>query len=279
MSAFSYFGALRFLQVEKMDRYLHHVAGTSMGAIFAAAMALRIPLEEIEMRLLQYVDDDTRNNIPYPDILACIQKLGLDDSSRYVRILEPEISKMTFRDLSKKTGMNLVVCATHISTLEPVYFSVDTTPNVLVLDALSASIAVPWLFTPVRIGNDEYVDGGVADNVPFQPFDKVDPKNVLILHTYSKTSFLPKGKRPHEVPVEYSIALISRFFTQVSGAPYFSMRFPHYILLDDSPLPFVKLEFLDDKMRMHITKDDIDKAFTYGYETLYKRFSPLLQSS
>lgn len=268
-AALTYFGSLRFLEVEGLDSYIRNVAGTSMGAIFAAAYALKIPLSTLESRLMAWMEDEEKCSIPFSDLLHFTRNLGLDDGRRFMDLLRPEIDRVTFLDLSKKTGMNLVVCATHLGTMEAAYFSVDNTPHVLVSDAVRASIAVPWLFQPVKIGDDYYVDGGITDNLPFYPFQNVPSTSVLIMHTYPKINLLAKDLPPHEQPFTYTVSVLSRFFTTMGGVSIIETKYPYYIKLTDSPMPFMSMSMQMTKIHLQLKKDELDACITYGYETAY----------
>jgi NTE family protein len=55
----------------------------------------------------------------------------------------------------------LRVCAVDRGTGRRVVFGAPGAPPAAVADAVLASCAIPWIFTPVTIGGREYVDGGV----------------------------------------------------------------------------------------------------------------------
>ena len=76
-------------------------------------------------------------------------------------------SAMTFADLAKATGKNLVVHAASVTDGKVKHFSVDTSPGAHVVDAVCASCAVPFFFCPVRVGDDLLIDGCMAESYPF----------------------------------------------------------------------------------------------------------------
>jgi NTE family protein len=55
----------------------------------------------------------------------------------------------------------LRVCCVDKSSGRRVVFGAPGAPRASVADAVTASCAIPWVFAPVRIGEREYVDGGV----------------------------------------------------------------------------------------------------------------------
>lgn len=279
MTSLCYLGALRFLDVEGMTKKIKHIAGTSMGALFAAALALQIPLDHLEDRVARMLDDDAAMSMPIPDVFAYVRDLGVEDPRRFVEILRPEIDMLTFLELSKKTGVNLVICATHVATMDAMYFSVDTTPNVLVMDAVRASIAVPWLFKPVKIGDDYFVDGGVADNLPFRVFEDIPSSAVLLFHTYPKMLHMPEHKNPSDKPISYTLCLISRFLSQLSGAAFIREKYPYYLFFDSAPLSFMPVILHNDRVRINVKKGELDESISYGYSLAFNNLRKFMQES
>jgi len=55
----------------------------------------------------------------------------------------------------------LRVCCVDKRSGRRVVFGAPGAPRASVADAVTASCAIPWVFAPVRIGEREYVDGGV----------------------------------------------------------------------------------------------------------------------
>jgi len=80
----------------------------------------------------------------------------------------------TFRELKKK----IYVSAFCLNTSKTEYFSVDTHPDMKVIDAVCMSIAIPLIFASSEYQGKTYVDGGTVEEYPMNPFI---------------------GKKPHEV--------------------------------------------------------------------------------
>lgn len=51
LSGLIYLGTLRYLQQENYYKKIKHIAGTSVGSIFATAFALNIPISEFESKV------------------------------------------------------------------------------------------------------------------------------------------------------------------------------------------------------------------------------------
>ncbi len=59
-----------------------------------------------------------------------------------------------------------LACVTDLETAEPVYMELD--PDDHEFKVLRASCALPLLFPPIEINGRKYMDGGVADSIPFK---------------------------------------------------------------------------------------------------------------
>jgi hypothetical protein len=71
---------------------------------------------------------------------------------------------ITFRQFKARFGTDVRMIATNLSALGPQVFSVETTPDVRVMDAAVSSMAIPLMFEPQHVpGVGDCVDGGVVD--------------------------------------------------------------------------------------------------------------------
>ena len=77
--------------------------------------------------------------------------------------INPDITLLEFYKLNK---IKFIVGATNIDDFEENYFSYDTTPNIKLFDAIRATISIPIYFTPHKINNKLYIDGGCMNNFP-----------------------------------------------------------------------------------------------------------------
>jgi len=95
----------------------------------------------------------------------------------------------TYRTLGvkfKDLPVPLRVIATNARTNRLEIFSEARTPNVVVAEAVAASITIPFMFSPTRVGRDFYFDGGVTSNLPTWLFDAelaLDPEATIFAMT------------------------------------------------------------------------------------------------
>lgn len=269
MCGLAYIGAIRFLQVEGLDKHIRYVSGSSIGAVFATILALRIPLHDIEQRLIQMICTDDELTFHYPDMLSTLHAFGMDDGHKFLTFLKSEIDKMTFMDLTKRTGIHLTICATHLQSMTPTYFSVDTTPNVLVYDALRASIAVPWVMKPVVIGEDMYIDGGITDNLPFSPFEHTPPSSILMFYI---NQFAPIQQSPLSSPWVYTYTVLQRFIAPNNYCNVLRKIYPHIIFMENMPIAFIPMVFEENKVIVRCSQKEVEDTIVKGYTDLYNHF-------
>ena len=82
-----------------------------------------------------------------------------DGIERYVsRVLSDPARTDDFRELRRE----LYVIATDLDSCQRMVFGAQDADDVPISKAVSASSAVPMIYKPVRIGNREYVDGGLV---------------------------------------------------------------------------------------------------------------------
>jgi NTE family protein len=90
------------------------------------------------------------------------QKIFPGEPNRVVRM---EDFGRAGRPTLKIVGANLSQRNLHL-------FSPERTPKVSVADAVAASICLPIIFAPWRIGEEAFIDGGIVSNLPAWPFDE-----------------------------------------------------------------------------------------------------------
>lgn len=88
----------------------------------------------------------------------------------------------------------LAVTATDLETGAEMLFS--TGP---VLEPLLASTAMPGIFPPVEVDGREYIDGGVANNVPIAPAAALGATTIYVMNSTSHT----RQRRPLNRPMDY----------------------------------------------------------------------------
>jgi len=162
----SHIGAIKALKDENIPIEL--ISGTSIGALVGACYARKgdiVDLEELVlktdlMRLLQLGDLN----------LALIFK-GFVHGKNVKELLKTIIGDIRFNELK----IPLAVVATDANTGEEVVIKEGS-----VIEAVRASISLPVIFTPVKIGQRFLIDGGVVNPVPVNVAKKMGAKFIIV---------------------------------------------------------------------------------------------------
>jgi predicted acylesterase/phospholipase RssA len=218
-------GVLVFMHEHGLMRRATKFAGSSAGAVIAAACALRMDVREI-VRLwseLDYValmtSSESREpkagtqKVPYATGLG-LGKYGGRAMHEFFRGFigretgEPDI---TFRGLHRARGTTLVVAVTCVSLRRAVYFThtdeeYADTPVAL---ALRMSCSLPLVLEPVWYKGLLFADGAIADPLPLTTALQVGgPQNaqalaVVVMSVEERpTEERPMEKRPVEERTE-----------------------------------------------------------------------------
>jgi len=170
MKGVYYIGVMRYLYIENIYKNIKHIAGTSIGAFFTVAIALRIPIEYLEKRFLEILisKDKFNINLSFSNVNKIIENKGLFNLDFLISIIRDyleekyDVQDISFLDLIKKTGIFIYISCSCLNTTKHKTFSFENTPEESVLDSLRGSMTCPLLFTPVLIKDNLYVDGIIS---------------------------------------------------------------------------------------------------------------------
>ena len=178
MKGFAYAGALDELRKRHAIDWgarcppLKVVYGCSIGAIVGLALSVGYTTTELI---------DLVNAIKLDDIFmfdpvrffssigdTSVSALGMDDGNKLrsylFELVCKKMSPCTLRELFEKTGTDLRVHATNISSATPITFTHSTHPCMSVIDAVYASAALPPFFPPLEYDGALYADGGITQH-------------------------------------------------------------------------------------------------------------------
>jgi len=265
-----YIGAFRYLyENPELIANIKTVIGTSIGAFFAIAFVLNISISEIERFWNDFLNENNKKfDINIIQLFEIFNTLGLDDSSRRLDIIIKNLHNITFLDLAKKTGKDLIICATNAHTMKVVYFSVDNTPNVLVSDALHASCSLPLINKPVKIGDTYYIDGGITENIPLSCIkENIDFNNILILNLLS-----PDIDPLNELNLPILLLnILQTILKNESLLLMYKKKYKYYVEFVNIPIKAVEYIVKDDKIYICTSSEKLDKCFEIGYQTMYSK--------
>ena len=155
-SGFHFIGALEYIhQKNLLD--LKNFYGTSIGALIGTLyisgtepksminMFQKIKLEDI----VKYEFTNIQNGLLDDSLLDTLVSFVTDKYKEDINLYE----------FSKITNVNIHIYATNVTKNEYTCLSNETNPEVKLKDALKASMSIPFLFKPVEINGEIYIDG------------------------------------------------------------------------------------------------------------------------
>ena len=141
------------------------LVGCSGGAVFAAGLALGYDPDEVAALAARFFTREATSRrdrgalwrAAFPRLLKFSERWGLRDERPLMAALRGAFGERTFAD----ARCRLLCTATDFHTGEQVVL--DEGPLV---DAVRASIAIPFAFAPWRVGGRTLVDGFLSDPLP-----------------------------------------------------------------------------------------------------------------
>ena len=160
LKGFAHIGVLRALEERGIAPDVY--AGTSIGALIAAAYLGGTPVDELQSRAeaLRKRDLFRINHIGMLLERMRSPSIYLEEPLR--ALCAAALSDVTFADLPKRLLVNTV----DLDHGARVVWGLPGLENVSVRDAVYASCALPGFFPPGRVGERTCIDGGVVDNLP-----------------------------------------------------------------------------------------------------------------
>jgi NTE family protein len=147
------------------------VAGTSSGALVAAAYAADVPHEQIERAARAFRWSSIAR-------LSLSPRLGLLDTRALTGVIHRELGE---DPLIERLPRRFAAVATDVRTRQAVVMDEGS------LDvALRATIAVPGLLPPVHRRGQVLMDGGMTDNVPVGAARQLGASTVIVVRLHAK---------------------------------------------------------------------------------------------
>lgn len=144
------------------------IVGTSIGSIVGAAIAAGT-MDRIEC-FAEEIDIARAAGLFFE---FGMHRDGFIKGTRVMKCLAKLLPDCDIRDLP----IRFAAVATDIATGEPVVFDKGS-----LLSAIRASISIPGVFTPVKIGSRQLVDGGVSSPVPIGTARSMGAETVIAVN-------------------------------------------------------------------------------------------------
>lgn len=212
----AYAGAVEVLDERGLLGSVRRVAGTSAGAITATLLAVGAGSKGLASAVT-HTDFgsflDGRFGI-IGDAERLIAHCGLYPGDHFAGVLrdqiaeysgQPELTLGGLRERALQSPgryLDLFVIASNLTRQTAEVLCADNHPDMPLWLAVRTSMSLPLLFETVRIGDQAFVDGGLAWNYPIDLFDHPAPQAAQPGHGHPRTdttlgfAVVPKGTLP-----------------------------------------------------------------------------------
>jgi predicted acylesterase/phospholipase RssA len=165
-------------------------AGAMVAAVYLIGRATG-KLEEFRDEIIRY---DIRSAMRY-NIRNIFKKFGFVNSgalhANAITIINDvaHINNITFRELWELIPIKLHIPSFSLLRMTNEYFSVDSHPDMPVVDAVMASISIPIIIPPFK---GQYIDGSIIEDIPYMPFVGYRSDDITAIALYD----VAEGKVP-----------------------------------------------------------------------------------
>ena len=172
----------KYLQREK----IHSIYGTSAGALVGAIYCFGFDWETIDDYIIKRPWHEVFP-IKIQNIFDAYTKKGIFDFKTVEKCFKPLLSAkdldlgITLKEFYEYSKIELHLFSFEINRFEMVDVSYLTHPELGFLTAVQMTSALPVLMTPVCIGNQCFIDGGLESNYPLKYCLQAYPKEDEIL--------------------------------------------------------------------------------------------------
>lgn len=167
VKGFAYIGVYQALKrLDILD--LKEISAVSVGSIFSLALVLDYQPEELYSFITTFEYDMVKSF----DFLHALDNWGIENGNKFMLFIQAlfrhktQVNDLTFQELYDRCHIKFTVAATNLTANQLIYFNHINTPNHSVLFAVRKSFALPLMITPIKDGDDLFVDGGVLNNFP-----------------------------------------------------------------------------------------------------------------
>ncbi len=228
---FAHIGVLKVLEKNKIP--IDIIAGTSMGAIIGGAYSAGITLNTME----ELLKDFSRNK------LFDLNLFGLfDEGFLYGNKVSRFFSKL-FGDIKIENCKTKFCCvACDLVSGQKIVFEQGP-----IVPAIRASMSIPGIFRPVKMGKMCLVDGGISDNLPVEDARRMGATKVIAVDV---CTFY---KKQNNLKSAVDIIISATNLLTANCVKQYKDKGDVYIKIDQPTVSFEKY-----------TVDDITTSIAYG---------------
>ena len=250
----------------------------SAGALIAVLFSLNMPEKEI-LEFVHEFDYTQSRDFNAEDILSMGETLGLDKGfalrKMIVRLLESihkDSSRWTLREFKEATGNDVYYFISNVSLSIPFFASAASHPDLFVLDAVYATMAIPFYFCPYRDLKTGHIwcDGMLGGNFPWKYIPEKEKRDAIGL-------YFPQRAVPAKPEIfDYLNSIIS-FRNNFEQQQICKDWANNIISIPTSDFPSIALD-LSKEDREHLYQVGLKEVVTWWVVTGRKKFIGFLKS-
>lgn len=288
-------GVIKYMEDNDLMKGIKRVAGSSAGAIVAAALSIGYTGDEI-IKLMDETDfgkfkDDSWGLVI--DIYRFVTKYGIYKGDAFLKWLHQTIKAkgdkedITFKEVYEKYNKELVITGTCLNRAKTYYFHHTTYPDMPIALAVRISMSIPLVFKAVTLKSNEngkevedvMVDGGLLNNYPIWVFDgnyigdvNISDEKIKESKTLGLKLMSDDEKKDYQIYhaddkisnlVEYLNSLINSMTIQIERGYIRSGYWENTVCINTGKVHFMNFSIPDE------TKQVLIKS---GYESVKKHF-------
>ena len=178
-SFFTFYGILKEAHNQGFWSHVNieTIYGTSAGALIGFIMSLNIEFDILDKYFIKRPWDKVFN-LNIEQIFGIFDNLGIYSQEHICEIINPLLCSkdldvnITLLELYNHTNIELHAFATELNSFTTIDFSYKTHPTWKVIDVITASVSIPFIFKPVFIDNECYIDGCITNDFPIVEYIK-----------------------------------------------------------------------------------------------------------
>jgi len=179
---FSLIGAINSLWDNGHLSDLETMCGSSAGALACIVCAV------YKFDFKQIVKRSVEVNLTFKtEILHFIKTYGLVNKDFLLSKINSCIPNISFKELFDSTHIKIYINTYCLELKKVLYLSVDTHPDMSIVDAVYMSICVPFIFEPMIYNDYHYIDAGLVEYSPCSIYSTGD--DVLVIRLAFKSYY------------------------------------------------------------------------------------------
>lgn len=168
-----FLGILEELHVKEFWKLeeIESIYATSVGTLLGTMICLNYDWETINNYIVNRPWHDIFK-LSGKQIIEAYYNKGLYDKKIIEIVLKPLLEakdlslKITLKEFYEYSNIDLHIFTFELNAFKTVELNHELMPDILLVDAISRSCAIPGVFMPICIENECFIDGGVMANYP-----------------------------------------------------------------------------------------------------------------